>query len=202
MSIDSTARLEPDLGADLFAAPRRDDDARTGRALRLVTDAAPRRRPRLLYGILAVVGAVAIGAAQMGLSILTTQTSYEISSLTQQQRELSWQKQILQDEVAGLGSPQYLAANATALGMVISPTPGYLRLSDGAVSGSAAAAGMASNVDALGRAAVGNLLVQGVPLVTDPAASLATGVSVDELIVTETATPPVIADGLPTPATH
>jgi len=202
MSLDSTARLAPDLGDDLFVAvPTRPiDDPQRG--LRLVTEPARRRRPRLLYGIVAVAGAVAIGAAQMGLSILTTQSSFEISALGQQQKELTWQKQILQDEVAGLSSPQYLAANAAALGMVIAESPNYLRLSDGSLHGSAAAAGGASSVDALARAAVGNSLITGVPLVTDPAASLATGVSVDELVHVDPATPPPIADGLPAPTTH
>ena len=39
---------------------------------------------------------------------------------------------MLYDDVAGLSSPQYLAANASALGMVINESPNYLRLSDGA----------------------------------------------------------------------
>ncbi len=47
-----------------------------------------------------------------------TQTSYELSALTSQQRDLDWQKQMLQDDVAGLSSPQYLAANAQAMGML------------------------------------------------------------------------------------
>lgn len=204
MNGDNTARIESQLGDDFFSAvpgrlPRERD--RDGE-LRLVSAAAPRRRPRMLYGIVAVSGAVLIGAVQMGLSILTTQTSYEISSLTQQQRQLSWQKQILEDDIAGLGSPQFLAANATALGMVIAEAPNYLRLSDGAVLGTSAAAGGASNVDALGRAAVGNSLVAGVPLITDPAASLETGTSVDEMVGADRATPPPIADGLPAPSTH
>lgn len=200
MSIDNTARVLPALGDDLIASPSRSDDSQ--RRLRLVTEPAPRRRPRLLYGVVAVAGAVAIGAAQMGLSILTTQSSFEIAALSQQQRELTWQKQILQDDVAGLSSPQYLAANAAALGMVITESPAYLRLSDGSMHGSGEATGGASSIDALARAAVGNSLITGVPLVTDPAASLETGASVDELVQVNPATPPPIADGLPAPTTH
>jgi hypothetical protein len=52
----------------------------------------------------------------MGLSILTTQSSYELSALSSQQRGLDYQKQMLTDSLAGLSSPQYLAANAAALG--------------------------------------------------------------------------------------
>lgn len=204
MSADSTARIESQLGDDFFSSVpgRLPRDGGRERDLRLLAGPAARRRPRMLYGVVAVAGAVLIGAVQMGLSILTTQTSYEIAALTQQEKQLTWQKQILQDDIAGLGSPQYLAANAAALGMVIAESPNYLRLSDGAVLGSSTAAGGASNVDALGRAAVGNSLVAGVPLVTDPAASLETGVSVDELVGADRATPPPIADGLPAPTTH
>ena len=66
-----------------------------------------------------MLGAFLIAGAQMVLSIMTTQGSYELAELTQEQRALTYQKQILYDDVAGLSSPQYLAANAAALGMVI-----------------------------------------------------------------------------------
>ncbi|MDQ1203797.1 hypothetical protein [Microbacterium sp. SORGH_AS_0862] len=114
---------------------RPDTGRRQERALRPVEAPARRRRPRLVYGIIAVAGALAIAGAQMVLSVLSTQSSFELASLTQQQRDLTVQKQILYDQVAGLSSPQYLAANAAALGMVINESPSYLRLSDGAVLG-------------------------------------------------------------------
>lgn len=176
-----------------------------GRRLRIVDEPRARRRPRLAYGIVAVAGAIAIGAAQMSLSILTTQGSYELSTLSQEQRELTWQKQILADDVAGLSSPQFLAANASALGMVIDESPNYLRLSDGAILGSGQAAVGASSVDAIGRATVPNALITDTPLVTDPAATiqgapLDTAVAADGTPVSNT--PPPITDGLPTPSTH
>lgn len=173
-----------------------------GRTLRALDAPLPARRPRLLYGIVAVGGALAIAAAQMGLSILTTQGTYEMSSLTKQQRALAWETQMLQDDVAGLSSPQYLAANASALGMVVGQTPNYLRLSDGAIVGTGGAASSSSSVNALTRAAVTNALISGVPLVTDPDASLESGATVDQTLLLNTPTPPAIADGLPTPATH
>jgi len=169
-----------------------------------------------------VLGALTIVVAQMSLGILTTQSSFEISSLTQQQRDLTYQKQILYDQVAGLSSPQYLAANATALGMVIDETPTYLRLSDGAVIGSGKPADGGSSVDAIGRGSVRNALIAGVPLVTDPKATAgaaapapaASAAPADDAVPaagtdgpgdasrTGSATPPAIADGLPTPATR
>jgi hypothetical protein len=185
------------------------------RERRLTVVPAPTRRrvPRRLFGIVAVTGAVVIVLAQMGFSILTTQSSFEIASLTQQQRDLTYQKQILFDETAGLNSPQYLAANAAALGMVIDESPTYLRLSDGAVVGSDKPADTTSSVDAKGRGSVGNALIAGVPLVTDPsAATTETGSTAPEATTTTpgdaaapstgSATPPPISDGLPTPATR
>src|SRR6478735_12352682 len=142
------------------------------RWLRVVDAPARRRRPKLMYGVVAVIGAVAIGAAQMTLSIMATESSYELSSLVSEQRDLTYQKQILYDDVAGLSSPQYLAANAAALGMVINEAPSYLRLSDGAILGPSEAAMGASSVDAIGRGSVANALISDTPLVTVPDATI------------------------------
>ena len=202
MSIPAESSV--DLLAGLPGAPSRTRPGgpARGERLRALEQPLPRRRPRMLYGIVAVAGAVLIAAAQMGLSILTTQTSYELSALTSQQRDLDWQKQMLQDDVAGLSSPQYLAANAQAMGMLTGQAPTYLRLSDNAVIGTAAGLSGASAINALTQAAVGNALVSGVPLAGDPAASLGGGASVVDDAIVNTTTPPAIADGLPTPATH
>ncbi|WP_298875482.1 hypothetical protein [uncultured Microbacterium sp.] len=183
------------------------------RRLAVVPSAARRRAPRRLFGVIAVAGALVIVLVQMGLGILTTQSSFEIAALTQQQRDLTYQKQILNDESAGLSSPQYLAANAAALGMVIDESPTYLRLSDGAVIGSGKPADTISSVDAMGRGSVRNALIAGVPLVTDPSAATtetgtaATTAPADSApdaatTTTESTTPPSISDGLPTPATR
>ena len=177
----------------------------TGRRLRVVEEPSRKRRPKLIYGIVALAGALTIGTAQMALSILTTQSSYELSTLTQEARQLTWQKQILYDDVAGLSSPQYLAANASALGMVIAESPSYLRLSDGALLGAGQAALGGSSVDAIGRAAVPNALITETPLVTAPKATIEgapvrTDVAAADGGVANT--PPPLADGLPTPSTH
>ncbi|MFC7927425.1 MULTISPECIES: hypothetical protein [Microbacterium] len=201
MSVPAESNLDPFVGAAPLPLRTPGEPARR---LHAVEQPAPRRRPRLVYGIVAVSGALLIGGAQMGLSILTTQSSYELSTLSDQQRSLDWQKQMLQDSIAGLSSPQYLAANAEAMGMVTGQAPTYLRLSDNAVIGTAAGLTGASAVNALSKAAVGNALVSGRPLVGDPAASLgaAGGSSVVDKAIPDTPTPPAIADGLPVPATH
>lgn len=175
------------------------------RRLRAVEAPAQRRRPKLLYGVVAVLGAFLIAGAQMALSIMTTQGSYELSTLSSQQRELTFQKQILYDEVAGLGSPQYLAANAAALGMVIDESPSYLRLSDGALLGAGEVSYGRSSVNAIGRGVVPNALITDTPLVTAPDATIQ-GKPVAPVAVIEDGgvanTPPPITDGLPTPSTH
>ena len=184
------------------AAPERADAPR--RRLQVVDAPARRRRPKLFYGVVAVMGAFLIAAAQMSLSIMTTQGTYEIAALTKEQRDLTYEKQILYDDVAGLSSPQYLAANAAALGMVINEAPSYLRLSDGAILGPSEVAMGSSSVDAIGRGAVANALITDTPLVTVPDATI-DGVPVD---VGETpaggvgSTPPPLTDGLPTPSTR
>ena len=195
MSADLLAAL------DEFAPSARPVETQAPR-LRPVEQTAARRRPRLAYGIVAVLGAAAIVAAQMVVSILTTQDTYAISTLTSQQRQLTWDRQILYDEVAGLSSPQYLAANASALGMVISEAPTFLRLSDGALVGASQAAGWQSSIDAVGRGAVANALITQTPLVTDPAATIE-GTPVEVTDETgQSVIPPALTDGLPTPTTR
>ena len=174
------------------------------RRLRIVEVPSRRRRPKLMYGIVALVGSVLIGAAQMALSIVTTQGTYELSALTQQQRELQWEKQILSDDIAGLSSPQYLAANASALGMVIDESPSYLRLSDGALLGAGQASLGESSIDAIGRATVPNALITDIPLVTAPDATIE-GAPVETDVVIDGGvanTPPPLTEGLPSPSTH
>lgn len=183
--------LEP-LVAEL---PRREAPLRP-------VEPAQRRRPRVAYALTALLGALAIAAAQMGLSIATTETTYRVSELTQQQRELTWQKQALYDDIAGLSSPQYLAANAASLGMVINQSPTYLRLSDGAIIGSKKPAGSASSVSALSKGAVGNALVSDTPLVTTPDATMQGVTETKAPSDAAVALPPPITDGLPTPTTR
>lgn len=168
-----------------------------------------------MYAIVAIAGVLAIGAAQMALSILTTEGSFAVSKLTQQQRSLTLQKQVLYDDVTGLSSPQFLAANAAALGMVVGEPPAYLRLSDGALLGTGAASTWQSSVDPATRGSVPNALIAKTPLVTDPAgtagsAQTAEGATTDAATTdaggaappADPATPPALTDGLPSPSTH
>lgn len=99
-----------------------------------------RQRPKIAYAAVVVAGVLAIVVTQLMLSIGLSDGAYEISSLQQQQKELDRSNQVLTEQFDKLSSPQNLAANAEALGMVANSAPVYLRLSDGAVLGSPAAA--------------------------------------------------------------
>jgi hypothetical protein len=119
---------------------------------------APRaaRRPggSPLLGALVAVGVVlAILATQLGLSIAVSQGAYETRALEIEQRDLARVERVLSQNVDRLASPQNLAENAAALGMVQNARPATLRLSDGAILGSleSPTSELDSRVDAGGR---------------------------------------------------
>lgn len=193
--------------------PHREPARTRERHLRAVEGQLKARKPRIAYAITALVGIVLIGAAQMGLSLATTATTYEIRDLNSLQHDLSLQAQILNEEITGLSSPQYLAANAAASGMVVGASPTYLRLSDGAVIGTSDVA-MTSTVNVLSTFAVPNSLIANTPLATAPGTTIGGAIPVAEspvqaqqdvpvvAEVIEPQLPPVISDGIPTPETR
>ncbi|GLJ61560.1 MULTISPECIES: hypothetical protein [Microbacterium] len=193
--------------SSVLAPPARRPVEKRRPDLRPVEAPARRRRPKLAYAVVAVVGAVLIAVAQMALSVMTTQSTFEIAALDAQQRELTLETQALYDEVAGLSSPQHLAEQAASLGMVIDAAPSYLRLSDGAVIGGGAAAGSASAVDAAGRGAVGNAFLADTQSGSaeesaDEAPSSQTEKSDERAQEEQPQLPPAVTDGLPSPTTH
>lgn len=172
------------------------------RQLRPVEQPQRRRRPKLAFAIIALAGAAIIGIAQMALSIATTQDSFTVSELTQQNRELTWQAQAISESIAGVSSPQQLARTADAMGMVVGGSPNYLRLSDGALIGAGASAGWLSTVNPNGVGAVANALVVDTPPAA-PAESGAEGVEpgTGTTPLVDPNVPPV-AEGLPSPTTR
>lgn len=170
---------------------------RSERQLTTVTAPAPRRRPKLVYALIALGGAAAIGAAQIGLSLAITHDSFVLADLTSQQRELNLQSSALQDELAGISSPQLLATKAAQLGMVVAGSASYLRLSDSAVVGAGLGADGRSTVDPNGAGAVHNALLE------DEALQAAAGAADAEVPgATDPNLPPAITDGLPSPTTR
>lgn len=125
-----------------------------------------RARPRLLAAIVMVGGLFAILAAQLLLTIATSDGAYEISSLQREQGELARDQQVLVETLQVLGAPQHLAAEAQEMGMVASSSTAYLRLADSAVLGFPveARASSALRTAADGGPLIPNRLLTGVPL--------------------------------------
>jgi len=195
MSLNALAPRPRSLPDAPSRAPRR--------RLEPVTGTPVRRKPKLAYALIAVAGALAIGAAQIGLSLAITQDSFTLASLSSEQHELDLRTSALQEDLTGLSSPQSLATGAAALGMVVAGSPAYLRLSDGAVFGQGTGAVGASTIDPNGAGAVSNALLNDVPVNASteddntPEGSPDAGAeqSAQEL-------PPAITDGLPSPSTR
>ena len=182
-------------------APRRRVET-PERPLRAVPASAARRaRPKIAYAVGAVAGVLAIVVTQLLLSVGLSQGAYEISALSKQQTQLTWEKQAVTDDLLEVSSPQFIAANAQALGMVISGTPAYLRLSDGGIVGVPAAGTADSSVPVGASTLVANSLITDLPLVTvpdqtvDPANS---GVADADAPVA----PISLDNGIPAPQTH
>jgi hypothetical protein len=196
------------LPAQTAPAPRRTRPAKPQRPLRPVPAPDARRaKPRLAYAIIALGGVAVIGVAQLLLSIAVAQGAYEIDGYQVRQAELAREEQKLAEDLDRVESPQYLAMNAEALGMVPNADPVYLRLSDGAVLGEptpATGGGAASGP------LVPNALLDGVPPVTaappgqTPNEGSANAAGPDEAQAGAPVAPPAppAGDGLPTPATH
>lgn len=142
------------------------------RHIEIVADRAQRRaRPRLVYAIVAVGGLFAVLMTQLLLSIALSDGAYQIASLQNQQRELVRDAETLSEQLNVLQSPQNLAVNAVSLGMVSNSSTAFLRLSDGAVLGSATTA-RASDRIVLGQdrtTLIGNALLADAASTTTPA---------------------------------
>ncbi|MFP3465694.1 hypothetical protein [Leifsonia sp. SIMBA_070] len=188
-----------------------DEPARTH--LEVVPTRAQRRaRPRALYAAIAVGALLAIVVAQLLLSIGISQGAYQLNSLQDKQTELQRSYQAVSEDLNRVSSPQNLAANANALGMVSNSSPAYLRLSDGAVLGAPLPAnGAAGTVTGTQGNLVPNSLLAGVPLVTQAQqpnnSSTATGQAGNSTTsgaaTAPTTAPTVPLQGaLPTPVTH
>ncbi|MHB1234045.1 MAG: hypothetical protein ACYCZK_00015 [Microbacteriaceae bacterium] len=146
-----------------YALPAESPGEDRRRHIEIVTTRSQRRaRPRLVYAVVTALGLFAILMAQLLLSIVVSQGAYTISSLQLTQKGLTRSEQALSDQLAVLNSPQNLASQAEALGMVGNASPAFLKLSDGTVLGSATAAPATATTTAPGGsptgAAVGNLI--------------------------------------------
>lgn len=171
-----------------------------------------RARPRALYAGIAVATLLGVVVAQLLLSIGISQGAYQLQTLESKQTELQRSYQAVSEDLNRVASPQNLAANANALGMVSNSNPAYLRLSDGAVLGAPLpASGAAGTVTGTQGNLVPNALLAGVSLVTQPqqtanpspAAGQAGNSTTSGGATGSGAAPTVPLQGaLPTPVTH
>ena len=137
------------------------------RRISIVSARASRRaRPKVFYAATIVTGLGVLMMSQLMMSIALSDGAYTINRLMADQKVQSRSIQALTEQLGTLSSPQNLAANAEALGMVQNTNPVWLRMSDGAVIGTPSAA--VGGAGALGTAGsqVPNELLSGVPLVT------------------------------------
>ncbi|RFA21090.1 hypothetical protein [Subtercola boreus] len=154
-----------------------------------------RRKPKLAYAAVVVVGVFSIVVAQLTLSIGLSNGAYEIESLQSQQKELDRTNGALTEQLDGLSAPQSLAANAESLGMVANVHPAYLRLSDGAVLGTPQTASGASGSLTNGQPSlVPNALTSGAAAAAAAAAQAAT-----DAATTAAAASSATATGTPAP---
>lgn len=185
----SAHELRPDI------AERADADAR--RHIEIVAPST-HARPRIVYALSAVACVGAIVVAQLLLSVGISQGAYEISALRASQVELGRTADSVSEDLIRVSSPQSLAANAEALGMVSNSTPAYLRLSDGAVLGApASAAGGQAGAASL----VPNSLLAEAPVATESAAAVAAAAAAATTSTASAAAVPV-TNGLPSPTTR
>ncbi|WP_298122288.1 hypothetical protein [uncultured Aurantimicrobium sp.] len=132
----------------------------------VATRAQRKARPRVFYAIITVGVIFGIIISNLLLSVAVASGAYEIAAMQQSNKELGRSYQTMNQDLDRLSSPQNLAANAEALGMVNNSTPVYLRLSDGAVLGTPEPASATSGLIAGAEGAVPNSLLTGVTLVT------------------------------------
>ena len=132
----------------------------------VATRAQRKARPKVFYAIVTVGVIFGIIISNLLLSVAVASGAYEIAAMQQSNKELGRSYQTMNQDLDRLSSPQNLAANAEALGMVNNSTPVYLRLSDGAVLGTPEPASATSGLIAGAEGAVPNSLLNGVTLVT------------------------------------
>jgi hypothetical protein len=208
----STAATAPLLEEPALDRPQRPERERRTHLEVVSTRSQRRARPRTLYAITAVSALLVIVVAQLLLSIGVSQGAYQLSSLQSKQTELQRSYQAASEDLNRLTSPQNLAANANALGMVSNSNPAYLRLSDGVVLGAPVAANGAGGTVTGGQGnLVPNSQLNGVPLVEGQGAAGQAQTPADQAGSSAStgaaSTPPPTASvplqgALPTPVTH
>lgn len=82
---------------------------------------ARKLKPSMVSTLVLAIGLGLALALQLTLNMIVTQDAYHLRELRIEKRDLATEVQIIQEEVASLGSPQNLADAAHQLGMVANP---------------------------------------------------------------------------------
>lgn len=181
-------------------------EPRRGRGIRRAPGA--RRRPKAFFAYLTAGVMFGVMVAQMLLSVALESGAYEIAHLQTANKEATRTFDKVSQDIDRLASPQHLARNAEALGMLSNNTPAYLRLSDGALLGAPSSGeGFANLVAGDAAGLVPNSLLADVPIVT---AAPATGSAGSPAAAGQVgaSTPPAptgpvaLSNGLPGLSTH
>ena len=161
-----------------------------------------RARPKVAYALVATAALFVLLLTQLGISIALSDGAYQISALQSEQAELARDQQKFSEQLDVLSSPQNLANNADALGMVRNSNPVYLDLTTGAVHGVPAPA--EAGPDGTGDNLIGNTLLEGVPLAAGAAPVAGTegaaSPSAPDAAVPGAATAPAAAGSVPSAA--
>ena len=171
-------------------------------------ESATRRRPKAFFAYLTAGVMFGVMVAQMLLSIALESGAYEISHLQTANKEATRTFDKVNQEIDRLASPQHLATNAEALGMLSNNTPAYLRLSDGAVLGAPSSGdGFTNLVAGDAGSLVPNSLLSDLPIVTSAPASASSataqvGTTVGAPPPAAPAGPVALSNGLPGLSTH
>lgn len=96
---------------------------------------AKKLRPSLVSAMVFTLGLALVLALQLTLNMMVTQDAYHLRELKFEKRDLATEVQIIQEEVASLGSPQNLADAAHQLGMVANPSSVLLDIENDRVFG-------------------------------------------------------------------
>ena len=121
--------------AALPTRPSRQDRQRPELVEVAPTRAQRRARPRIVGAAIAVAALGVLLLAQLGISMVLSQGAYTLDELGAEQTQLSRTQQSLSEDLRVLDSPQNLARNAQALGMIANTTPVYLDPKTGRVFG-------------------------------------------------------------------
>lgn len=127
----------------------------------------PAAKSRATLPIIATAAVIVVIIMQLLMSVALADGAYETERLQTAQVQVQRDLTSVSGDLVRVQSPQYLANNATALGMISNANVVYLRLSDGAVFGVPTPA----DGRTLAGSNVANSLLKGVPLVTESKAA-------------------------------